>query len=445
MTTNNSTNSIYDVRRIIVDGASISQSFIIMNSLAAIVASYGLLVNSTAVVIGAMVIATLLGPITGIALGLVDGDNRLLRNAIASEIIGVALVMAIAFLIGKIHADIPLNSEIMARTSPNILDLLIALAGGAAGAYAIASPRISAGLVGVAIATALVPPLSTSSILLARGETRLAMGAFLLFLANFVAIQFSSSLVLWLLGYHKITRFQSNSSGGFLRRNLLSIVMLIILTLVLGLNFSQTVEKQVLSSRIREIVTRNLDNFPDAQLVEITIDEEDMVIDLQITIRTSRTPTYAEIVEMQKMIATELQRSISLKVIDVPTVKLDPLIPPTFTPTPLPQASNTPTLTPTSTPTNTPTPTTTPTATNTPTSTPTFTPTPVSAVIDNFEGEGVVLRDKPGGKIIGTLPNTSPVLIMYQRETIDGIEWVEIQDVLLRKSWVLFKYLQIVR
>jgi uncharacterized hydrophobic protein (TIGR00271 family) len=444
MANNNNHQSLYDVRQLIYDNASISQSYIIMNTLACIVASYGLLTNSTAVVIGAMVIATLLGPITGIALGLVDGDNELLRKAITTEVFGVALVMAIAFLIGKIHADIPLSSEIMARTSPNILDLIIALAGGAAGAYAIASPRISAGLVGVAIATALVPPLSTSSILLARGETRLAMGAFLLFLANFVAIQFSSSFVLWLLGYHKITHYDPDSTNSFIRRNMFSLVVLIILTVVLGINFSQTVEKQILATQIREIVNHNLSAFTDAQLVDISISQENSVIDLQVTLRTSQTPTYTEIVDLQKKIATQLQRSVSLKVIDVPTVKLDPLIPPTFTPTPLPEPSATPTSTPTVTPTDTPTSTATPTVTKTPTPTPTFTPTPVSAVIDNYEGEGVVLRDKPGGKITGTLPNSAPVLILYQRETINGVEWVEIKDVLGRTSWVLAKYLQIV-
>jgi uncharacterized hydrophobic protein (TIGR00341 family) len=444
MVSTNGNNSLYDVRELIHSNASISQSFIIMNALASIVASYGLLVNSTAVVIGAMVIAALLGPITGIALGLVDGDNDLLRKAIITEIVGVFLVMAISFLIGRIHSDVPLGTEIMARTAPNILDLIIALAGGAAGAYAMASPRVSAGLVGVAIATALVPPLSSSSILLARGETRLAMGAFLLFLANFVAIQFSSSFILWLLGYHKITHYDSFSAIGFIRRNIFSLVVLIILTVILGINFSQTVEKQILATRIREIINTNLETFSDAQLVDINISEENSVIDLQVTIRTSRTPTYAEIVNLQRTIAVQIQRPVSLKVIDVPTVKLDPLIPPTYTPTSLPEPSATPTATPTVTPTNTPTPTATPTVTNTPTPTPTFTPTPVSAVVDNFEGEGVVLRDKPGGKITGTLPNSAPVLILYQKESIDGVEWVEIEDVLGRTSWVLARYLQIV-
>ena len=111
-----------------------------MNALAAIVACYGLLENSVAVIIGAMIIALLMGPITGMALALVDGDQLLLRQALLAEAAGAALVLLLSFTIGKIHAEMTLGSEILGRTSPNVLDLIIALAGGAAGAYATISP-----------------------------------------------------------------------------------------------------------------------------------------------------------------------------------------------------------------------------------------------------------------------------------------------------------------
>lgn len=121
------------VRRKIHEGAALSIPYLVMNALAAVVASYGLLENSTAVVIGAMIIALLLGPITGIALALVDGDQSLLRKALVAEVSGVLLVLVVGFLIGKLHEGVSPGSEIMGRTAPNILDLVIALAGGAAG------------------------------------------------------------------------------------------------------------------------------------------------------------------------------------------------------------------------------------------------------------------------------------------------------------------------
>ena len=194
------------VRDRIREDASYSNAHLLMNALAATIASYGLFANSPAVVIGAMIVAMLLGPIVGVSLALVDSDAKILLKSLLSLLSGVVAVLATAFIIGTVHKDIPITSEIMARTAPNFLDLMIALAGGVAGAYATVSFRLSLALVGVAIATALVPPLSSASILLARGEVTLALGALELAIVNLVAIQFSASVVLWLTGFRRVTR-----------------------------------------------------------------------------------------------------------------------------------------------------------------------------------------------------------------------------------------------
>lgn len=245
-----------------------------MNGLATVVAAYGLLSDSTAVVIGAMVIATLLGPITGIALALVDGDVSLLRKALTSEVKGVLLVLAVSLAIGRLHHDIPLGKELLARTSPNILDLAIALAGGAAGAYASISPRVSAGIVGVAIATALVPPLSACGICLAHGETKLAFGSFLLFFVNFVAIQFASSLVLWLHGYHLVTRLSRDDEHRLLLRNVPSVILLLILAGALGLNLRHSLAAQRLETAVRSDLTRDIASHPGSFLAGIRISQD---------------------------------------------------------------------------------------------------------------------------------------------------------------------------
>ena len=112
-----------------------------MNILATIIACYGLFANSPAVVIGAMVVAMLLGPIIGIALGVVEADNTTLRKALVSESIGILIVYVTALIIGFVQRDLQVTDEILARTAPNFIDLMIALAGGAAGAYALLSPR----------------------------------------------------------------------------------------------------------------------------------------------------------------------------------------------------------------------------------------------------------------------------------------------------------------
>ena len=185
------------VRRQITEGSVFDTPYALMNVLATVVACFGLLENSAAVVIGAMLIAMLLGPISGIALALVAGDMALLRRALLAEVCGVLLVLATSFALGRFYRDLPLGGQILSRTSPNVLDLFIALAGGAAGAYATITPKLRAGLVGVAVATALVPPLSVCGLCLARGETGLAWGGFLLFFANFVRDPVSPSPPSW--------------------------------------------------------------------------------------------------------------------------------------------------------------------------------------------------------------------------------------------------------
>jgi uncharacterized hydrophobic protein (TIGR00271 family) len=211
------------VRANIIANSQFDAAYVIMNGLATVVACYGLFANSPAVVIGAMIIAMLLGPIAGVSMGLVDRNNALVRRALPTLFGGFLIVYGTAFILGLLHSDIPLTDEIYARTTPNLMDLLIALGGGAAGAYSMISPRLSVAFVGVAIATALVPPFSASAICLARGEFTLALGAFLLAFTNIVAIQVAGSVVMWLGGYRGATQGDRISA---LKRNILSVAVL---------------------------------------------------------------------------------------------------------------------------------------------------------------------------------------------------------------------------
>ncbi len=301
------------------ENAVFTLPYVLMNTLATVVACYGLLQNSTAVVIGAMIIAMLLGPISGIALALVCGDNGLLRKSLGAELGGVLTVMIVAFLIGKVHQDMPLTNEILARTTPNILDLMIALAGGAAGAYATVSPRLSVGLVGVAIATALVPPLSTCSICLARGETRLALGGFLLFFANFIAIQFASSIVMFLHGYHK-TGLHSLGRRLLLKRHALSFAVLIILASLLGYDFSQTIAKQSYETKTRQALERAILEYPGVHLADLRFQRHNATVIVTAVLRTpysfspKRVAAMEDILPVQSGMTTELHiRSVITK------------------------------------------------------------------------------------------------------------------------------------
>lgn len=256
------------LRENFTEGARLTGGFLLMNGLAATIASYGLLANSPAVVIGAMIIALLLGPISGVALALVDGEWRLLLSSLGTLVAGVCVVMVIGFAIGFLHSDIPITAEVLARTSPNIMDLMIALAGGAAGAYATVSPRLNTAFIGVAIATALVPPLCAASILLARGEAELAFGAFSLSLINMVAIQFAFVVVLWFSGFRRVANTSGLSLGTFLRRNAASIVTLAVLGVVLSGSLQRAIERQTYESTTTRILQQTAGLTDNDRLVE---------------------------------------------------------------------------------------------------------------------------------------------------------------------------------
>lgn len=162
------------------------------------IAALGIQTDSTAVVIGAMLVAPLMTPIMATSLSLVMGLPARAVRSLGLVGSGVAIAIGLSFLIARYApglVEIEANSQITARTAPTLLDLLIALAAGCAGGYAVCRPDVSDSLPGVAIAVALVPPLAVVGITLSGGQFSLAAGAFLLFLTNLVGIIVASALI----------------------------------------------------------------------------------------------------------------------------------------------------------------------------------------------------------------------------------------------------------
>lgn len=180
--------------------------FVALISLSTIIAALGLLQDSAAVIIGAMLIAPLMTPILGVGLALAQGNAVLARMAFRSIAFGVGTSFVLAVLVGVIdRASEPmaLTDEMWARGWPGLIDLLIAFVSGLAAAYANTRPGLVAALPGVAIAAALVPPIATSGLAFAAGEYTLAYGSFLLFFANMVAIVLAAGFSLWAVGVRK--------------------------------------------------------------------------------------------------------------------------------------------------------------------------------------------------------------------------------------------------
>ena len=430
--------------------------------LSGVIATLGLLIDSPAVIIGAMLLAPLMSPIIGVGLASVTGNPTLFWPSISAVLRGAALAILLAIALTWLNSQLPfiavhpaeLNREILARTRPSPIDLAIALAGGLAAAYALASPHLSAALPGVAIATALMPPLCTIGIGIAFARLDIAGGAFLLFLTNTVTIAFAAMLAFFILGFAPQT--SNNRLLGLPRGLLVAAMITIVLLAPLTALSVEFVQQAVHNRTIDAIVRAEVNNVNGSELVEYTLAEENDSIFIDITLRTQESLQHRDVVDLRDAIAGRLEAEglrspedqVSIRTNQVIARVLDPEIPPTFTPTPTPGPSLTPThtRTPTATRTLSPTSTTTPSPTNTPTLTPvpTATPTPSLAEVANTGGLGVRLRQFPDGPVIATLREGSPLLILYESEIIDGLVWIEVVDPEGRIGWLPQTYTLIV-
>jgi len=168
--------------------ASCDQEFLVQSIAATVIASLGLLANSAAVVIGAMLVAPWILPLRAAAYAILRGRPRLLGRALVTLAVGVSTTVLVASALGAL-VGLPIHgSEVMARTTPNLLDLGIALVAGAVASYAKVRQKAVSALAGTAIAVALVPPVCTSGLLMASGDWDLAKGAALLFATNLLGI-----------------------------------------------------------------------------------------------------------------------------------------------------------------------------------------------------------------------------------------------------------------
>ena len=297
-------------RVVATSGATLSVSYFVMNAAATLIAGYGLLANSEAVIIGAMLIAMLYGPILAIGLALAELDVRLLARAVIAEIAGVAWVLAIGVFIGLMHWKIPLSDQLLARTTPNLLDLMIALVGGAAGAYAAASPGISGAVVGVAIATALCPPLTACGILLARGHPTLAAGAALLFFTNLVAIATAAMATFLLMGHRAIRA--RNSSLATLSARSIPLLTLVLLGFYLIGALQRSVEEVSLRNSVLSTIESGLARTPGAHVVEVRLDNENGRHMAFVVVRAPAPFTAAMVARLDDEIERAVGRNLSL-------------------------------------------------------------------------------------------------------------------------------------
>lgn len=224
---------------------------------AILIASLGLNVNSTAVIIGAMLISPLMGPIIGMGLSVGISDTELLKHALknygVATLISVVTATAYFFLSPLSEAQ----SELLARTSPTLYDVLIAFCGGAAGVLALTTKSKGQVIPGVAIATALMPPLCTAGYGLATAQWSYFFGAFYLFFINSVFIATATFLGVKLLRFHSVQKADSEAA----RRGRRVISCVVLITLIPAVMMTvNIVRDNVFEHNVKDFVRAELDH-----------------------------------------------------------------------------------------------------------------------------------------------------------------------------------------
>lgn len=278
-------------------GSRWNVDFMLMLGLASAIATLGLIQSSPAVVIGSMLLAPLMTPMIGMGLALNQGNAKLARACLRSIGRGFLATLIISYLIGWITPGMELTSEVLSRTEPNILDLLIALFSGMAAAYAMARPSLVGTVAGVAIATAIVPPLCSAGIALSYDNVREATGAASLLAANLLAIMLAAALTFRAMGLR--ARVHAGERPVWVRRALVGLsVCALVLALPLASSFyyqihrgkSQPIAFPV-TNEVREAVAERVEAAPGVTLITIArpgLQSEDNPIDVGIVIASER-------------------------------------------------------------------------------------------------------------------------------------------------------------
>jgi uncharacterized hydrophobic protein (TIGR00271 family) len=217
------------------ENSETTSSYLVLMALSTLIATFGLFGDSSPVIIGAMILAPLMSPIVSLSMGVLRQDETLIKNCLKAIGFGMVVGYVFAVLITWITPLDFMNSEILARTRPNLLDLGVAAGSGIAGAYAHAKKEIAKTLAGVAIAVALVPPLAVSGIGLGWGNWSVFWGALLLLGTNLAGMVLAGAFTFMLLGF---SPFRLARKG-----LLISVIFVAIISAPLALGFSKMVKE----------------------------------------------------------------------------------------------------------------------------------------------------------------------------------------------------------
>ncbi|MEY3867609.1 MAG: hypothetical protein RLZZ338_1500 [Cyanobacteriota bacterium] len=297
-----SAEAIEKMRQELLEDSELNLNFMILTITACLIATFGLLSNSTAVIIGAMIVAPLMMPLRGLAFGALEGYPVLFRRSITS--LGVATIVALllATFLGRLVGFPDFGSEVLARTEPTLIDLGIAVVAGGLSGFAKVRPKVSDALAGTAIAVALMPPLCVVGLSLSQGLWQYSWGAFLLYITNLLGITVACMLVYILAGYTRPNRVL----GG-------AIALTGLLVIPLGLSLFQLLRQSQLEYTLKVVLLSQTITFgQQVELVRTQINWSTKIPTVYLRVRAKESVSPKQVRLVQEFVSQQLKQPFKL-------------------------------------------------------------------------------------------------------------------------------------
>jgi uncharacterized hydrophobic protein (TIGR00271 family) len=293
-----------------------SLNFFVLLGLSGIISTLGLLADSAATIIGAMIIAPMMGPILGIAYAMVVSNRRLLKRSSLTLVSGVLMTVIFSVAVTQVIGLKTLTDEITARAYPTLIDLGVAVFAGTAGSFAKSRRGVADALPGVAISVALVPPLSVVGIGIALGEDSVTYGSLLLFLTNLAGIIFSGGLVFLSMRYGSLAKAKQGL--------VISMMALSVLGFPLGYQMRNLLMRANVRRSVAVLITSQTLTFSDKDLRSVDIRRigNKFFVELEVA-ATPDSISERQVQLVREFLADELERPVDLRVRIIPIRTLE--------------------------------------------------------------------------------------------------------------------------
>ncbi len=284
--------------------SSIDKTYLILIVGSCIIASFGLLSNSAAVIIGAMLVAPLMLPIRGMAFGALESNLRLFLAGLTALLVGTALAIAMSCIIGWTAGLSQFGSEVLARSKPNLLDLGIAVAAGSISGYAKVEPKISSSLAGTAIAVALMPPVCVIGLGLSAQDWQLSQGATLLYVTNLLGISLSCMVTFWLKGYAPMAKAK--------RALRWTSIVTAAVVIPLSISFIELVRQSQLEAGVKRVLLNKTETFQRVSLVNIKTNWLNSPPEVVLSVQAIEPVTPKQVGLIEDFLAEEMGRKFKV-------------------------------------------------------------------------------------------------------------------------------------